>query len=135
MFLKIPLNFFFFIHYRSSLPYSKALCKRKLISIKKWLQSTDYKNVAKVRFPFSSIFPKSLISLLHVSYSFIKCMILIFHRYLWRKNVYFCWFQPKAVAAPAAGQTRLGIEAKKEENLPEWYHQVKKIHFTVATRS
>ena len=52
MFLKISLKFFFFIHYRSSLPYSKALCKRKLNSIKKWLQSTDYENIAKVRFPF-----------------------------------------------------------------------------------
>ena len=44
--------YFFFIRYRSSLPYSKALYKRKLISIKKWLQSTDYKNIAKVPFPF-----------------------------------------------------------------------------------
>ena len=44
----------FFIRYRSSLPYSKALCKRKFISIKKWLQSTDYKNIAKVPFPFIS---------------------------------------------------------------------------------
>ena len=31
--------------------------------------------------------------------------------------------QPKA-KAPEAGQTRLGIEAKKEENLPDWYAQV-----------
>ena len=45
---------YFFIRYRSSLPYSKALYKRKLISIKKWLQSTDYKNIAKVLFPFTT---------------------------------------------------------------------------------
>ena len=45
-------NIFFFIRYRNSLPYSKVLCKRKLISIKKWLQSTDYKIIAKVLFPF-----------------------------------------------------------------------------------
>ena len=43
-------KYIFFIRYRN--PYSKALCKRKLISIKKWLQSTDYKNIAKVLFPF-----------------------------------------------------------------------------------
>jgi hypothetical protein len=36
----------------SSLPYSKALFNRKLISIKKCLQSTDYKNIAKVLIPF-----------------------------------------------------------------------------------
>jgi len=30
----------------------------------------------------------------------------------------------KAVAAPAAGGTRLGLEVKKEENLPDWYSQV-----------
>jgi len=30
----------------------------------------------------------------------------------------------KVVAAPAAGVTRLGMEAKKEDNLPDWYSQV-----------
>ena len=55
VFLKISLKkIFFFVRYMSSLPYSKALCKRKLISIKKWIKSTDYKNIAKVRFPFIS---------------------------------------------------------------------------------
>ena len=59
MLLKFSLkNIFFFIRYRSSSPYSKALCKRKLISLKKWLQSTDYKNIAKVPFPFVNFIPK-----------------------------------------------------------------------------
>ena len=31
---------------------------------------------------------------------------------------------PQVVAAPAAGVTRLGMEAKKEDNLPDWYSQV-----------
>ena len=30
-------------------------------------------------------------------------------------------FQP---SVPASGLTRLGLEAKKEEDLPEWYSQV-----------
>ena len=33
----------------------------------------------------------------------------------------------QAVAAPAAGGTRLGLEVKKEENLPDWYSQVSQI--------
>ena len=33
------------------LPYRKTLYKRKLISIKKWLQSTDYKKMAEIWSP------------------------------------------------------------------------------------
>ena len=55
-------NIFFFIRYRSSLLYSQTLCKRKIISIKKWLQSTDYKKIAKVRFPFITAYLISIIS-------------------------------------------------------------------------
>ena len=49
---KIFTEFFFIICYMSSLPYSKTLCIRKLISIEKWLHSTDYKKIADVPFPF-----------------------------------------------------------------------------------
>ena len=44
--------YIFIIENRGRLPYCKSLYKRKLISIKKWLQSTDYKKMAEVRFPF-----------------------------------------------------------------------------------
>jgi hypothetical protein len=43
-------------------------------------------------------------------------------------NKHVCWYGTElwgvAQAAPAAGVTRLGMEAKKEENLPDWYSQV-----------
>ena len=41
------------------------------------------------------------------------------------------YFQP-AAAAPAAGVTRLGVEAKKETNLPDWYSQVSYISIFIA---
>jgi bifunctional glutamyl/prolyl-tRNA synthetase len=52
--------------------------------------------------------------------------------------------KPAAAAAPKPAavnvkseeglkkQTRLGLEAKKEENLPDWYSQVSKIIFSLA---
>ena len=40
------------IRYRCRLPYFKAFYKRILISIKKWLQSTDIKNESVLWFPF-----------------------------------------------------------------------------------
>ena len=46
------LNFFIIFQNYSRLPCSKALCKRKLISIKKWLQSNDYKKMVELWSPF-----------------------------------------------------------------------------------
>ena len=44
--------FFNYLLYRGRLPYCKILYKRKLISIKKWFQSTDYKKVSVLWSPF-----------------------------------------------------------------------------------
>ena len=45
-------KYFFYIHYRGRLSYTKALYKRKLISIKKWLPSTNYKKVSVLWSPY-----------------------------------------------------------------------------------
>ena len=55
-FLKITQFFFIIIRNSSRLPYCRALYKRKLITIKKWLQSTDFKKMAEDWSPF--IVPK-----------------------------------------------------------------------------
>ncbi len=49
-------------------------------------------------------------------------------RRAYKNTEHLCWYGTElwgvAQAAPAAGVTRLGMEAKKEENLPDWYSQV-----------
>ena len=49
--LKFSLKIFI-MRYRDRIPYCKVLYERKLISIKKWRQSTAYKKVKKVCSPF-----------------------------------------------------------------------------------
>ena len=51
--VKISKTIYFFLYeiIKDRLPYWKALYKRKLISIKKWLQSTDYKRMVELWSP------------------------------------------------------------------------------------